>query len=118
MKLNLNRTQLEALWPIVSSSRIVAAVYASGKTADVYSAITADDIRKLSATVLKQHKDGTGEEIIAQMKEAMMSRGHTVSAVIRYRVREGYFASFEFLLPILGEELMANLVEDTAKQAS
>jgi hypothetical protein len=109
---------LEALWPIVPSSRIVTAVYASGKTADVYSAITADDIRKLAAMVLKQHKDGTGEEIINEMKEAMMSKGHTVSAVIRYRVRDGFFASFEFIRSLLGEETIAALIEETAKTAT
>lgn len=118
MKLNLNTNQLEALWPIVPSSNIVTAVYAAGKIMDVYSALTADDIRKLAATVLKQYKDGSGEEIVSEMKEAMMSKGHTVSAVIRFRIRDGYFASFEFLLPILGEELMVSLIADVARNAN
>lgn len=116
MKLNLNAHQLEALWPFVSSSSIVSAVYAAGKIMDVYSALTADDIRKLTAMVLRQHKDGTGEEIVNEMKDALMSRAHTVSAVIRFRIREGHFASFGFLLPILGEEIMSGLIEEAAKK--
>jgi hypothetical protein len=93
----------------------LSAVYAAGKVMDVYAAIEAGDVRELVDTILNQFEDGEGVELASQIRGALITIDHTVSAVIRFRTRKGYFSSVEFLLPLLGEEKMCDLIEEAAK---
>lgn len=112
--LNLNKEQIEALWPLVYRTQILCAVYAAGKAADIYSVMTTDDLRELTLAIVREFSDDKGS-MAFQLSSAMETGDHVAGAAISFRIRNGYFASAEFLLPILGEEKMCDLIEEAVQ---
>ena len=103
----LTEEQCEAFWTFVRSSSLISELYAVSAVDDIYSAVTPDDVRDLTRVILKQFEDDS-QECFTQLREALLSRAHTVQSLIKFRV--GNFAEFEFAKKYLPEHTLQRLV--------
>jgi hypothetical protein len=94
MASTLTEAQVEAFWPLVSSSSILSELYAVSAVTGIYDTVTPDDVRELTRTILAQFGDDS-QQCLSQLREAMTSRTHTVQALIKFRV--GNYAEFNFI---------------------
>lgn len=90
----LTEEQCEAFWPMVSSSAQIRELYAVNAYTAIYDAVTPDDVRDLIHTILNKFADDN-QRCAARVLKAIMSRTHTVQALIEYRV--GNYAEFDFI---------------------
>lgn len=106
MASSLTDAQVEAFWPLVSSRAIISELYAMSAIDGIYRDVTPDDVRDLTRIILDQFEDDVAE-CSAQLREALMSRAHTVQALIRFRV--GNYAEFKFLKGLLPKHTLQKL---------
>ncbi len=99
--------QCEAFWTFVRSSSLISELYAVSAVDDIYSAVTPDDVRDLTRVILKQF-EADSHECFAQLREALLSRTHTVQALIKFRV--GNYAEYAFAKKYLPEHTLQRLV--------
>lgn len=103
----LTEAQCEAFWPLVSSSSLISELYAISAVDDIYSTVSPDDVRDLTRVILKQFEDDS-QECFSQLREALLSRAHTVQSLVRFRV--GKYAEFDFAKKYLPEHTLQRLV--------
>lgn len=106
MSSTLTVEQVEAFWPLVSSRAIISELYALGAVTGIYDEVTPDDVRDLSRAILKQFEDDA-TECVSQLREALLSRTHTVQSLIKFRV--GKYAEFNFIKDHLPVHILQKL---------
>lgn len=103
----LTEEQIEAFWPRVESSSIISELYAVSAVDNIYGRVTPDEIRDLTRIILDQYEDDTCE-CCEKLREALLSRTHTVQALIKFRV--GNYAEFDFVKSLLPKHTLQRLV--------
>ena len=103
----LTPEQCETFWSLVNSSSLISELYAVSAVDDIYSAVTPDDVRDLTRIIIGKFEDDSAE-CFAQLREALLSRTHTVQALIKFRV--GNYAEYAFAKKYLPEHTLQRLV--------